>query len=731
MIRKTTNNTIWASGRQLALLIPLFLLGGCTAQEDATEARQTGYGRLTVNEVVTLADGTSTRADATPAVTAPPAGSSIGVFRQADTYYTTASNNVKYTLAADGKWKVATTGTDILLGANDSRALLYAYYPNHGKIAVAADNVSVTMGSRAYDADHDLAYMAAGNAVATDAGGLVYNFHPGVNFTMKRAYTQLAVSLTRGDNYGGTGAVTAVSLTLNGGGKLYSSGTQNIATGTYTTGTANVDKITYTVPANTKVTTAAKTAVFAQLLPPGKDGTVSSLTLTVTVDGVTTNTTISTADLAMEAGKRYLVKATLNYYGLAAFIKTTDWDSQTAWNEGADFVPEIPPVDIGLPFVIASGNLVAAPNASGGYTYSFAEDQGYYSGNGSDGDYYCWNTLDPNLTNEVQPAWDDARDACRQVADGTWYTPSIEQWRLMLGKGSVWGTYAAGSGTKNGYYIGTSSIPLEAEQNKFLFLPATGARYGDSCNGMNTSAYYWSSTGNASDNVAAHGIFFAKTTISEETANNRNYGFPLRCIKNKPKPKHAIEIEGLDFYVAGGNLLANSDGSGRYSYAFAEEQGYYGGDGSQADYFCWNTLEPTGKITQSSWEDARDACRQVGDGNWYTPTQTQLEALKDAGNVWGNNSYTMQNGTKKSGRYFGTKTVPSTADQDKYVFLPAAGIRTDTTYGNMGTYGNYWSATLYTNNANYAYSLYFHDTTCVVFDNSRFYAYALRCVRDK
>ena len=77
---------------------------------------------------------------------------------------------------------------------------------------MAADNSSVTLDNRAYDADYDLAYMAAGNAVATDAGGLVYNFHPGVNFTMKRAYTQLAVSLTRGADYGGTGAVTAVSL---------------------------------------------------------------------------------------------------------------------------------------------------------------------------------------------------------------------------------------------------------------------------------------------------------------------------------------------------------------------------------------------------------------------------------------------------------------------------------------------------------------------------------------
>lgn len=729
MIRKTTNNTIWASGRQLALLIPLFLLGGCTAQEDVTEAQQGAYGTLAVDEVVTLADGASTRADATPAVTAPPTGSSIGVFRQADTYYTTASNNVKYTLATDGKWKVDPTGADILLGANDSRALLYAYYPNNGKIAVAADNVSVTMGSRAYDTDYDLSYMAAGSAVATDAGGLVYNFHPGVSFTMKRAYTQLAVSLTRGADYGGVGAVTAVSLTLQGGGKLYSSGTQNIATGAYTAGTADVDKITYTVPANTKITTASKTAIVSQLLPPGKNGTVSSLTLTVTVDGVTTNATISTDDLALEAGKRYVVKATINYNGLAAFIKTTDWDSQTAWNEEATFVPEIPPVDLGLPFVIAPGNLTAVSNGSG-YTYSIAEDQGYYSGDGSGGDYYCWNTLYPNLDNEMQTAWDDARDACRQIDGGEWYTPSIEQWRLMLGKGSVWGTYAAGSGTKNGYYIGTSSIPSEAEQNKFLFLPASGVRYvGNSWSGDdNTMAYYWSSTVDDAGYNAAFAIFFVEPEISEQTTD-RYGGFSLRCVKDKPI-EHAIDIN-LDFYIADGNLMATSDGAGGYTYAFAEEQGYYGGDGSQTDYFCWNTLEPTGQIAQSSWDDARDPCRKIGDGNWYTPTQAQCQALVGAGNVWGKDIYTMQDGTTKNGRYFGTTTVPSKADQNKYVFLPAAGYRYGSSYLKAGTHGYYWSATLYASSTDEAHDLYFYSSGCLVDSYRRNYGFPLRCVRDK
>ena len=542
MIRKTTNNTIWASGRQLSLLIPLFLLGGCTAQEDVTEAQQAAYGKLAVNEVVTFADGASTRADATPTATAPPAGSSIGVFRQADTYYTAAGNNVKYTLAADGKWKVATTGTDILLGANDCRALLYAYYPNHGKIAVAADNVSVTMSNRAYDADYDLAYMAAGNAEATDAGGLVYNFHPGVKFPMKRACTQLAVSLTRGGNYGGVGAVTAVSLTLNGGGKLYSSGTQNIATGVYTAGTADVDKVTCTVPANTKITTAAKTATFAQLLPPGKNGTISNLTLTVTADGVTTKTTISTAGLAMEAGKRYLVKATLDYYGLAATIKTTDWDSQTAWDEGVEFLPPPPPahsIDIGLDFYIADGNLRATKETgSSSYTYAFAEGQGYYSGvdgayNSAGGDYFCWNWDDPAVTDKNQGSWDDTRDPCRMVDDGKWRTPTQAELQALVDAGNVWGdgAYKMNNGTKkSGRYFGTTTVPLEVDQDKYVFLPAAGHRDGTSWSVVGSDGYYWSSTPDGSN---AYTLYFRSGGLYPKDYYDRSRGFSVRCVRDK------------------------------------------------------------------------------------------------------------------------------------------------------------------------------------------------------
>lgn len=319
---------------------------------------------------------------ATRAATAPAVGSSVGVFRHADSYYTVGSNNIKYTLTADKGWQPATAGTDILLGANDSRALLYAYHPSNDKIAVAADSVTVDLAARDYDAAYDLSYMAADSAQALDVGGLVYNFHPGVNFRMKHAYTRLGVTLTRGDDYGNAGAITAVSLTLNGGGKLYSTGTQNISTGDYTPGTADIEKITYTVPADTKITPTAKTASFSYLLPPDKSGTISDLTLTVTVDGITTRTTISAAGLDLKVGTYYAVKATLNYNGLAATtLKTTDWDSQPAWNEEVTFVPKLEFIDIGLPFLIAPGNLRAVkPAGSDAYKYFFAEEQEYYSG---------------------------------------------------------------------------------------------------------------------------------------------------------------------------------------------------------------------------------------------------------------------------------------------------------------------------------------------------------------
>ena len=200
-------------------------------------------------------------------------------------------------------------------------------------------------------------------------------------------------------------------------------------------------------------------------------------------------------------------------------------------------------------------------------------------------------------------------------------------------------------------------------------------------------------------------------------------------------PAHTIDI-GLDFYIADGNLRATKEtGSSSYTYAFAEGQGYYSGvDGAYnsagGDYFCWNWDDPavTDK-NQGSWDDTRDPCRMVDDGKWRTPTQAELQALVDAGNVWGDGTYKMKNGAKKSGRYFGTTTVPPEADQDKYVFLPAAGSRHLTKWGGAGRNGFYWSSTP---GGTGAYYIDFDSSGIIpeAYDYSSS-GFSLRCVHDK
>lgn len=190
--------------------------------------------------------------------------------------------------------------------------------------------------------------------------------------------------------------------------------------------------------------------------------------------------------------------------------------------------------------------------------------------------------------------------------------------------------------------------------------------------------------------------------------------------------KGAIDMIDLDFYVAGGNLIATKQDDGTYTYAFAKEQGYYSGIYAGSDYFCWNTLDPTVTATQSSWDNARDPCRKVGDGNWYTPTQAQLQALVNAGNVGG--IYTMKDGTPKNGRYFGTTVVPSKTDQDRCVFLPAAGYRYGGSFHNAGADGDYWSNE---GTSSKGYHLAFTSGSAFFVGNYKEHGLSLRCVRDK
>lgn len=146
-----------------------------------------------------------------------------------------------------------------------------------------------------------------------------------------------------------------------------------------------------------------------------------------------------------------------------------------------------------------------------------------------------------------------------------------------------------------------------------------------------------------------------------------------------------IEIAGLDFVVAPGNLIALSDDRGGYMYTFTPTQGYFSGSITGGDYFKWNSLLPgnQGSNQYSSWDPAKDPCRKVSGGKWYTPSSNQLQQLLNAGYVYSTHS-------GRSGYYFATNgATPVDGNRDQYVFLPSCGYD-----GTMNlTDGYYWSST--------------------------------------
>ncbi|MBQ6729825.1 MAG: hypothetical protein IJQ83_06805 [Bacteroidales bacterium] len=61
------------------------------------------------------------------------------------------------------------------------------------------------------------------------------------------------------------------------------------------------------------------------------------------------------------------------------------------------------------------------------------------------------------------------------------------------------------------------------------------------------------------------------------------------------------------------------------------------------------------------------------------------------------------------------------------VFLPAAGNRNGTSVNNVGSNGNYWSASY--NNSNNAYNVNFNDSNLNPQNNNRYNGFAVRLAR--
>ncbi|MBF0576002.1 FISUMP domain-containing protein [Dysgonomonas sp. GY617] len=104
-----------------------------------------------------------------------------------------------------------------------------------------------------------------------------------------------------------------------------------------------------------------------------------------------------------------------------------------------------------------------------------------------------------------------------------WKVPSQKQWASIFRGGTTSGapsTASANTWTWNtsGYKVGDA-----------LFLPAGGyrERVGGALSDLNSFGYYWSSTVNGTN---SYRLLFTGSTISPAVANNRSYGYSIRCV---------------------------------------------------------------------------------------------------------------------------------------------------------------------------------------------------------
>ena len=144
----------------------------------------------------------------------------------------------------------------------------------------------------------------------------------------------------------------------------------------------------------------------------------------------------------------------------------------------------------------------------------------------------------------------------------------------------------------------------------------------------------------------------------------------------------------------------------KYTFADGRTEGiWYDSDG---------TFIGDGKTTLEAADDAATA--KLG-SPWRMPTDDEIKELLD-NCTW---TWTTQDG--KNGYEVKSKKNGNT------IFLPAAGCRQRSELSGAGSWGDYWSGSLYTANSGTARYLFFDSGEHFWYNNGRYYGFTVRPVR--
>ena len=164
----------------------------------------------------------------------------------------------------------------------------------------------------------------------------------------------------------------------------------------------------------------------------------------------------------------------------------------------------------------------------------------------------------------------------------------------------------------------------------------------------------------------------------------------------------ATSPEGYGYYFAWGETQSKS------TYDFST---YFDSvDGSSTNFNKYSTSKKT------TLDPEDDAAHVNWGGDWRMPTSGEVyELINNC--TW---SWTTQNGVK------GYKVTSK--KNGNSIFLPAAGWRGVSSLGNVGSYGYYWSSSLYSSPSYYAYILHFSSSDVYRDSTRRSYGQSVRAV---
>ncbi|MBQ7945142.1 MAG: InlB B-repeat-containing protein [Bacteroidales bacterium] len=170
----------------------------------------------------------------------------------------------------------------------------------------------------------------------------------------------------------------------------------------------------------------------------------------------------------------------------------------------------------------------------------------------------------------------------------------------------------------------------------------------------------------------------------------------------------ATSPEGYGDYFAWGEIAPKDE----YSWAT-----YKYCNGSETSLTKYNTSSDYGTVDNKTiLEHIDDAARANWGGKWRIPTEAEQDELRN-NCTW---TWTTRNGIN------GYKVTSKTNGNS--IFLPAAGYRYGTSVYNVGSYGHYWSSSLYESNPSYACCLSFYSDVVGWSYSYRYFGRTVRAV---